>query len=432
MAGQFTKQEIVGFTEKLVPKLEDHLHMLKNIDVLTLDGTSVERSGLRAKWYTVPQMAVAYDALPGTSIAVHMKDKVQLAVPARVDRGRGSTFSLNSLETDDPEQIQRQMEAAGVIIASSINEELLNTACLQGSVFIKRTAPASSFADVITIDSALSETGVSDAEGSILVLSPREHGNLAEDLQKASRTIVKGGKSEVAYESGRIGDVAGFKVVKSSYAIRKNAAAGGAGITINMTLAGGNVYVPKATVTTVTGVNNVDNRQQTVTVSSTTLVAVGDSFRIAGVESVHLIRKKATGQDKTYRVLSVDGPTTMTISPPIISNVGLSAAEEQYQNCFVTTPSASHAIVFLNTVTSYMNPFWRNGALNFVTASSVPHVGGDPGFTISSFVADGKVRVELTKSFNFLTKVYDYRMDSMFGTVYLAPEQGGIEMFNQT
>ncbi|MGK3946966.1 P22 phage major capsid protein family protein, partial [Streptomyces caeruleatus] len=64
--------------------------------------------------------------------------------------------------------------------------------------------------------------------------------------------------------------------------------------------------------------NNVDNRTQQVTVSATTGVTAGSMFTITGIESVHQITKIATGQLKTFRVISVDSGTTMTISPPMI------------------------------------------------------------------------------------------------------------------
>jgi hypothetical protein len=50
---------------------------------------------------------------------------------------------------------------------------------------------------------------------------------------------------------------------------------------------------------------NVDNRYQTVTVSSTTGVVAGDAFTIDGIEAVHHITKRSTGELKTFRVIEV-------------------------------------------------------------------------------------------------------------------------------
>jgi len=91
-------------------------------------------------------------------------------------------------------------------------------------------------------------------------------------------------------------------------------------------------------------------------VSSTASVAAGDSFTVAALNAVHHITKGDTGQLKTFRVISVDSATTMTISPPMITNQVAADASAQYQNCVINTKAANSAIVFLNTVTASVNP----------------------------------------------------------------------------
>jgi hypothetical protein len=113
-----------------------------------------------------------------------------------------------------------------------------------------------------------------------------------------------------------VGEVAGFSTYKLDYANRCAANSATRTIATN----GAQVrYVPKATTSSVAGVLNVDNRYQTVTVSSTTGILAGDAFTVTGIEAVHHITKRSTGQLKTFRVIEVVNGTSMVISPPIIA-----------------------------------------------------------------------------------------------------------------
>jgi len=128
--------------------------------------------------------------------------------------------------------------------------------------------------------------------------------------------------------------VSGFETYKMDYANRQLAAGGGGAITIDTDGAGTQAnYTPQATSTSVGGQINVDNRFQTVTVSSSAGVAAGDAFTIAGVFAVHHITKQSTGQLKTFRVVSVTNSTTMVITPPIIGAQSVATdAQLQYKN----------------------------------------------------------------------------------------------------
>jgi hypothetical protein len=214
------------------------------------------------------------------------------------------------------------------------------------------------------------------------------------------------------------------------YAYRK-AAAAGSSITIDTRDAAVNYYTPKATSTAGTGeVANVDNRYQTVTVSSTTNVAAGDSFTIATLNNVHAITKQDTGQLKTFRVISVATSTTMVISPPIISNQVAADASAQYQNCTLATKSATSAIVFLNTVTAPVNVFWQKDALEILPGRYA--VPTDAGAAVMRGATDQGIELVMTKQYDINTMKTKYRVDTLFGVVNKQPEMSGIMIFSQT
>jgi hypothetical protein len=174
----------------------------------------------------------------------------------------------------------------------------------------------------------------------------------------------------------------------------------------------------------------VDNRYQTVTVSSTTNVAAGDAFTIAALNNVHMITKQDTGQLKTFRVISVTNATTMVISPPIITNQVANDASAQYQNCVINTKSATSAIVFLNTVTAPVNVFWQKDALEILPGRYA--VPTDAGAAVMRAATDQGIELVMTKQYDINTMKTKYRLDTLFGVVNKQPEMSGIMIFSQT
>jgi hypothetical protein len=215
---------------------------------------------------------------------------------------------------------------------------------------------------------------------------------------------------------------------KLDYANR--CAANAATVTIDTTGAQAQ-YVPKATVNNVGGILNVDNRYQTVTVSSTTGVVAGDAFTIDGIEAVHHITKRSTGELKTFRVIEVVDGTSMVISPPIISAaITPTDAEVQYQNVELVAAGAAAALNFLNIAASSINPFWRKDSIELLPGRyAVPDGAGVDVLRAST---DQGIELVMTKKFDPLTFQTLYTLDTLYGVVMTNPEMAGILLFNQT
>jgi len=230
---------------------------------------------------------------------------------------------------------------------------------------------------------------------------------------------------------GRVGSIDTFKL---DYAPRKAAAAGGGGLTIDTRAAsagGVNIYVPKATSVASTGESgNVDNRFQRVTVSSTTNVAAGDAFTIAGQEACHQITKQTTGALRTFRVISVDSATTMTISPPLITGTGGTQAELSYQNVVQTASASNSAIVFLNTAAGFLNPFWMRNSIEILPGKIALPSGS--GVEIMRGSTKQGFELVMQKSVDIKTGQILCRYDTSFGVVNLQPQMNGVMMFSQT
>lgn len=425
MANSFSKEERVAF-ENILEGFHDALVLSRNVGIYTTDQVMMERTN-DVIWRPMPYISTSVSVAPGTDIASvgGYDDYTQLAVPSSINNYKTVPFQMNSLELRDALQEDRLGAAAKNKLASDINVAIMSTAALQGTLVVKRTAAASGYDDVAQADAIMNEQGVPDYDRT-LALSSRDYNGMANDLSKASRSFGNE-KSDSAYERSRVGMVAGFDTLKLDYANRLTAAAG-SNVTISTLDGATNYLVPAATQVVTGGTTNVDNRYQTVTVSSTTGVAAGDAFTIAGVEAVHHITKQSTGQLKTFRVISVTNATTMVISPGIISNQVASDASAQYQNCIVT-PSGTAAIVFLNTTTAYANPFWQRDALELLPGRYA--VPSDAGTAVMRGTTDNGIELVMQKFYDINTMTTKYRCDTLFGVVNKQPEMSGIMLFGQ-
>jgi hypothetical protein len=424
MANGFSKEERVAF-EQLLEGFQDALVMSRNVSIYNTDQTMMERSN-DTIWRPQPYIAVSYSGSNATS---NFKDVTQLAVPSTISIQRHVPWVLNAKELRDMLNEGRISQSAEQRLASDINQSVVDVAAYQGSIVIKR-GTATGFDDIAAIETAMNERGIMFDDRK-LVLSTRDYNSLAGDLAKASRSFGND-ISDPALRKSFLGEIASFATYKADYLRRKAAAAatGGSAITIS-TLDGASNYNPKATSTAVTNeVSNVDNRFQTVTVTDTTNVAVGDAFTIANVNQVHMITKEDTGVLKTFRVVEVVNGTTMVITPPIISNQVANDAAAQYQNCVVTAKSGTAAIVMQNTVSSFMNPFWHKDAIEILPGRLA--VPADAGAAVMRATTDNGVEVVMQKQFDINTQTTKYRLDTLYGVVNKQPEMSGIVMFNQT
>jgi hypothetical protein len=227
--------------------------------------------------------------------------------------------------------------------------------------------------------------------------------------------------------------VAGFDTYKMDYANRLPAAS-----TIAKTIAtnGAQVrFVPRATTTATAGVLNVDNRYQQVTIAAASGTAtdginVGDCFTIAGIEAVHQITKQSTGQLKTFRVISIDSGTTMTISPPMIgANSSPTDAELQYKNINVASTSATASINFLNDNACNVNPFWFKDSIELLPGRYA--VPTDSGAAVMRASTDQGIELVMQKFYDIDTMTIKYRLDTLYGVVCTAPEMCGVLIFGQ-
>jgi hypothetical protein len=426
MSNSFSKEERVAF-EDILEGFQDALVLSRNVSVYNTDQTMMERAN-NTIWRPQPYIAQSINSTPGTPISGY-QGMTQLAVPATLGFSKTVPWEMTSLELRDALQEGRLGKSAKQKLASDINIAIMNAAAGLGSLVVPIAAAAGDYDDVALCDAIMNEQGVPDYDR-FMALSSRDYNGLAGNLVGTARSFGNQ-KSDKAYERSYVGMVAGFDTYKMDYANRQTAAAGGGSITIDTSGAGTQAnYAPQATSTSVGGQINVDNRFQTVTVSSTTSVAAGDAFTIAGVFAVHHITKQSTGQLKTFRVVSVTNGTTMVITPPIIGAQSVATdAQLQYKNAEVSAPSNTAAITFLNVNAASVNVFWQRDSLEILPGRYA--VPSDAGVAVMRATTDQGIELVLQKFYEIDSMTIKYRMDTLFGVVNKNTEMSGILLFNQ-
>jgi hypothetical protein len=420
MANNFSKEERVAF-EDILSGFNDALVISRNVAKYGTDGQLMERAG-DTIWRPMPYIMNSQNRTVGS--AVTAQDVKQLSVPSTLGFKKNVSWNMNALELRDSLQEGRLGQAAYQRLASDVNTAVRDVASLQGTLVVAITGAAGDYDDIALAESMMNEQGLPEGDR-YLALSTRDYNGLAGNL--AGRQTMQG-KPTSAYERSQVGMVAGFDTYKMDAGKRIAAVSA----TVTIATNGAQVrYVPKAAESGTAGEINVDNRYQTVTVSTTTGVTAGAAFTIAGINAVHHITKEDTGQPKTFRVISVDSGTTMTISPPMIgANSSPTDAELAYKNISVNSTSGTAAITWLNGVATSANPFWIRDSIELLPGRYA--VPANEGVDVMRGTTDQGLEVVMAKKFDNSTFTSLYTLDVLFGVVNTNPEMNGVILFNQS
>lgn len=408
----FSKEERVAF-EDILEGFNDALVISKNVAKFGTPDTLMERAN-DTIWRPMPYILTSQTRTVGS--AVTAQKAVQLSVPSRLNQRKNVTWEMDALELRDALQEGRLGQSAYQRLASDVNTSVRDVVSLQGTLVAKATGAIDTFDDIALAESIMSEQGIPEGDR-YLALTTRDYNTVAGNL--AGRQNLQQGKTVTAYDRAYVGNVAGFETFKIDAGRRLAANATAITIATN----GAQVrYVPD---NVDANGNNVDNRTQQVTVSTTTGVLAGDCFTIANIGAVHQITKEDTGQLKTFRVISIDSGTTMTISPPMVgANSSPTAAELQYKNIEVRATSATAAVTILNSVATGLNPFWHKSSIELLPGRYA--VPTDQGVAIMRGTTDQGLEVVMGKKFDNSTFKSLYTLDVLYGVVNTNPQMNGV------
>lgn len=413
----FSKEERVAF-EDILGGFNDALTISRNVAKFGTPETLMERAN-DTIWRPMPYILTSQTRTIGSAVTPQKAN--QLSVPSRLSYKKSVPWEMDALELRDALQEGRLGQAAYQRMASDINTSVRDVVSMQGTLVARIVGAAGDYDDIAVAESIMNEQGVPEGDR-YLALTTRDYNGLAGNL--AGRQTMTG-KPTTAYERSYVGMIAGFETYKIDAGKRLAACTASSTIATN----GAQVrYVPD---NVDANGNNVDNRTQVVTVSSSSGFTAGDCFTIAGIYAVHQITKENTGQLKTFRVISVPSGTTLEISPPIIgANSSPTDAELQYKNVEVVSTSATAAINPLNGAATACNPFWHKNSIELLPGRYAVPTG--QGADVLRGTTDQGLEVVMTKQFSNSTFKSLYTLDCIWGVVNTNPEQNGVIIFGQS
>lgn len=338
-------------------------------------------------------------------------DVLQRMVPTSFRSPDNVIFELDAKELRDDEIKSGMGKAAALRLSAEVDKNIYSTVGLQAGIVIKTTA-ALSWEDAQQAEAMLLSRGASNPNRK-LFLNPFDYKAIAKEL---GNKAYMGDRSKDAYERSMVPDIATFATFRTDNVYNLAVTGTVSGTTIN----GNQSFTPSA----MTGDVPTDNRRMTLTVQGANVAntKVGDAFTIVGVNACHMLDKSDTGQLMTFRIVGGAGTTSLTITPAIISS-------GPYQN--VTAQAAnSAALVFLNTATKPVNPFWVQGAVSLAYGKLAFPSG--QGVQVMQATTDQGVPLIMSYGFDHITAKVTVRFTTLYATTVLQPGMTGVILANQS
>lgn len=347
-------------------------------------------------------------------------DIVQRQVPATFKSPQNILYKLDAKEMRDPIHKEQAGKAAGLRLAAKIDSDLAEAVALRATNVVTIPSGVSNkgleiWDGAATLDALLLSIGIPIGSSRSAFLNAWDYKDVAKELGARQYTP---GIVETAYEKAKIPDIAGFDSFKVDYngTFRAGTAAA-------LTLAAAPAH--RVTAMDANG-QPTDNRQGVITVSGAGL-AVGDAFTIAGVNSVHMIKKTDTTKPQVFRVLAVDG-TSITVSPKILPPNNADTASRPYSN--VTANAANGAaITVLNKNAGNITSVWADDAVELLYGKLAFPTGQGP--QVMTATTEQGATLIMSYGFNHISGVTTARFTTLYGTSVLIPEFCGLILGGQ-
>lgn len=417
MANGFSKSQMIFF-EKVIEGFNNANLTARNCDVFSPSMQDVEHSGLTIR-RPVPMIG---EVTTGRDVTGTYKDITELTVPMTLADGDvlNHPFTLNAQELNDSARRDKAAKAAAQALSTKIDTLVSDKVSLFGSLVCTETSDFTDYSHLAKGATALAEREVNVSEERALALNP----SMARMMANALAARTPGGTDVVmnAYERSVLPSVAGFETLQSNVITSLTGAAD------PVTAVSGANQRKTPTVFDGTNSSAADNRYMTLVVSDN-LMANGDAFTIAGVNSVGMISKKDTGRLQTFRVISGGGTANLVISPAIIPVDQAASAFKKYGNV-TTTPADTAAITRLNSATKSPSIFWVKRAVTlFQGKFAIDDLG--PTVAVTREVTDSGIELIFARQGSIDDLSAKYRLTCWVSANVLEPQMAGIYLPNQ-
>jgi hypothetical protein len=425
----FSKEERVFFEEVLEGFNPNNITAMQ-VDLYKTPSKMFERSDLTIH-RPIPYVSITQEGLvkdPGD-----FQGMTQLTVPSTLNANatapsdiKNVPFHMNTVELNDPIQREKKKRSAILSLSAKVDNSVATLIANEGTLFIadQATSGIKFYEQVAQCEEAMTIRDISLQDERTIIMNPSDYNRIAGDLADGRKVLT--GHGEEAFVRSKIpGGIATFDAFKANFQPTIVAATAA-----NYQVDGSQKHIPLS----IDGNgNNVDNRSMLLTVKIGTGVKRGDAFTIAGINALSMIHKNDTGVLQTFRVLDVASPTSIRISPAIVTNaVTPTQAEKEYANCSNQAVD-DVALVFINTVTAPSNIFWKKESVEIVHGSlSREELGGNTGVASMVGSTDSGLEILISRATSILDLETKYRLDMWFRPNVLNEQMCGVLVGKQT
>lgn len=411
-----TPKEITIFFDQVLEDFEAMTTMADESNVFRMDKKTAQNSS-ETVWRPEAQIG---DIQTGLNVTGLQSEILELSVPSSLDTIDNDTFTLTALELRDKRFMKRRAKAAATKLSANINQAMANLVAQTGTLVVNQAALPSGYDDIADIEARMDLLEIPIQENRSCFLDSATYNRMASDLANKDRDT----SVEAALRQSRIGNFAGFETFRTNFQPVLPAAAAPV-----CTVTGKQFHVPTANQTSAGQTFPLDNRGMTLTVNATATIAAGDVFTIPGVFEVSHINKNDTLQLRTFRVVSIDSGTTMTIYPRIVPldeiGVGLTREQGTYANC-TTSAAAAAALTWINTAAGKVSSFWRDGTVEVVAGQIAWDADMFKGANFMRETTSSGIEIVMATEGTAMSGVIDVRVTDYYGLVNTDPQQNGI------
>ncbi len=423
----FTKQETI-LNEMLVEEFSPSNLHANQVSVKTAGNTNYDQTGVTER----RNVELMTTTSTGRDITGQDKNITALTVPVSLsdDDIINVPFTLNTSQLKDKSYLRRQAKAAVKKLSNAVDLRTAGKIANEAGIVLTHTGEFDDYETLARAETEFRQREIDTTVNRCINLNPR--------ASRAAASVLAGRESGIdqksAYEASKVPAVAGF----STHAANIIANIAG-NATTGLTVDGADQFlIPVAYNSTTTSNPAADSRYQTLTVSSSAALAVGDSFTIAGVNSIGMVSKQDSGARQSFRVISKPSATTVQISPAIIpadATVGGSITADNLQDVLAyanvtSAPANNAAITILNTANAQVNTFFAEEAVELFT-SPLMDDELSASMAVNQEATDSGISILFARSSSIDALTVKYRLSCKVSAHVLDPCRVGVMLPNQ-
>jgi hypothetical protein len=399
---------------------------MQMVDLVSLDTPNAEDmvNADNVIWYPIQQ---SRPDLTGFDLTGQEQGIIEETYPAVLGDPHGDLTKQRADKMRTLRFWERAGEASGRTQGTVLNKAISDAIITQGSLFY-RSNVTSGYEFIAEAQAIMNERQAHHTQR-CFILNDRDQLTFSKDL--AARQTLQGRPENDAWSKGQIGsNVAEFDVFTGSFLSNITGGADpGRTITGNQSFApsGGSVNATTKVVT------NVDYREASLVVSSSTSLSVGDKFQLensaVAVQSVGLGDKTASNQPMTFTIIEITDSTHIKVFPKPIApdDTALTTLEAAYNN-INTQILASATLTRLNTDASKKaNIFFDKSAIEVIGGTIPAELFQEfDGMKVIHDTMSNGLEMYMIYDGNMIEMNFRYRLFVWYGITVCNPSNCGV------